>query len=166
MVPVKVLFVCTGNSCRSIMAEALLRQLGGNRYQSHSAGSNPAGQVHPEAIQCLMTNRITVTGVRSESWDVYQQQAQDLVVTVCDDAAAEECPIFSGDPSRIHWSIPDPALATGAISERAAVFQATFDQLRIRIEQLVREIDARGVSKSLSTILGSPSDTRAGENSL
>lgn len=132
-----VLFLCTGNSCRSIMAEALLNALGGGRFTAHSAGSHPAGYPHPEALATLERHGIDPGAPSSKSWDVFGDTAFDIVITVCDAAAAESCPAFPGPAERLHWSIPDPASTTGSADEITAAYETAYDMLRERIEKLV-----------------------------
>lgn len=134
----KVLVLCTGNSCRSIMAEALINHLGRNRYKAWSAGSSPAGYVHPKAIETLKRHSIEPGMPESKSWDVFAHKAFDLVITVCDQAAAEACPLFSGAPKRLHWSVPDPAKARGTPAEIDAAFEKSFFLLKGRIEDLLK----------------------------
>ncbi|MEM8815978.1 MAG: arsenate reductase ArsC [Pseudomonadota bacterium] len=129
-----VLVVCTGNSCRSIMAEALINQLGEGRYSAHSAGSTPAGYVHPKALETLALHGIDVGETRSKSWDEFAEQDLDLVITVCDEAANESCPAFPGSYEKLHWSTPDPAKAEGSEAQIDAAFGEAFKLLRSRIE--------------------------------
>ena len=129
----RVLVLCTGNSCRSIMAEALINALGAGRYEALSAGSNPAGFVHPKSIETLERHGIPVGEVRSKSWDEFAGQHVDLVITVCDAAAAESCPAFLGKHEKRHWSTPDPAKATGTEEEINAAFDEAFGMLKKRI---------------------------------
>ena len=135
--PVKILVLCTGNSCRSVMAEALINQLGRDRYQAVSAGSKPAGYVHPKSIETLKRHNINPGQPRSKSWDEFAGQSFDLVITVCDQAAAESCPVFLGPAKKLHWSTPDPAMATGAGAEIEAAFDKAFFMLKDRIEGLM-----------------------------
>ncbi len=118
----RVLVLCTGNSCRSVMAEALFNHLGKGRYEAVSAGSFPAGYVHPKSIETLKRHGIDPGQPRSKSWDEFADQPFDLVVTVCDQAAGETCPFFPGKPKKLHWSTPDPAKATGTEAEINAAF--------------------------------------------
>ena len=111
-----VLVLCTGNSCRSVMAEALINDLGRGRYQAWSAGSVPAGYVHPKSIETLQRHGIDPGQPRSKSWNEFAAQSFDLVITVCDQAAGESCPLFPGSPKKLHWSTPDPAKVTGSDS--------------------------------------------------
>jgi arsenate reductase len=130
----RILVLCTGNSCRSIMAEALINSLGAGRYEAVSAGSNPAGYVHPKSIETLKRHGIGVTNPTSKSWDEFTGQHFDLVITVCDAAAAESCPAVLGKHEKLHWSTPDPAKATGTEEEINAAFDEAFNLLKQRIE--------------------------------
>ena len=133
--PQKVLFVCTGNSCRSIMAEMLLNHLGKERYQAFSAGSCPTGEVRPQSIATLNRHGIAPGQPRSKSWNEFAGMNVDLVITVCDQAAGEICPLFPGNPQKLHWSIPDPAKAEGTEEEINEAFDETFHLLKGRIEK-------------------------------
>ena len=127
--PARILVLCTGNSCRSILAEALFRELGGERVAVVSAGSHPEGRVNPFSLRVLNEAGIAHDGARSKSMTEFL----DHVITVCDNAA-EECPIFPGPAVRTHWSIPDPARATGSDDEVLAVYRGTLADLRGRID--------------------------------
>lgn len=131
--PKRVLVVCTGNSCRSIMAEALINALGAGRYVAMSAGSRPAGYVHPKALETLQRHGIDAGSPQSRSWDDFADERFDYVITVCDSAAAESCPAFPGGYERLHWSTPDPAKATGTDAQIDAAFEAAFSLLRERV---------------------------------
>ena len=133
-----VLVLCTGNSCRSIMAEALINNVGRGRYRAWSAGSVPAGYVHPKSIETLQRHGIDPGQPRSKSWDKCAAQSFDLVITVCDQAAGETCPTFPGRPKKLHWSTPDPAKATGSDSEIDAAFDEAFFILKHRVEEFVK----------------------------
>lgn len=133
----RVLILCTGNSCRSVMAEALFNHLGKGEIEAVSAGSFPAGYVHPKSIEALKRHGIDPGQPRSKSWDEFAGQSFDLVVTVCDAAAAESCPVFSGTVKKLHWSTPDPAKATGTDAEIEAAFDEAFAMLKVRIEDLL-----------------------------
>src|SRR5512134_1948231 len=124
--PLKVLVVCTGNSCRSIMAEALINDLGRGRYRAWSAGSVPTGFVHLKSIETLQRYGIDPGQKRSKSWNEFAEESFDLVITVCDQAAGESCPLFPGTPKKLHWSTPDPAKAAGSDSEIDAAFDKAF----------------------------------------
>jgi len=131
-----VLFLCTGNSARSIMAECILRREGGGRFRAFSAGSHPAGRVNPLALALLKRENFATRELRSKSWDEFAvpgAPALDFVFTVCDDAAGEVCPIWPGLPMTAHWGVPDPATATGSEAERAAFVADVYRMLRNRI---------------------------------
>lgn len=133
---IKILVLCTGNSCRSLMAEALINNLRRGRYQAWSAGSHPTGYVHPKSIETLKRHGIDPGQPCSKSWNELVDQRFDLVITVCDQAAGESCPLFPGKPTKMHWSTPDPAKATGSDTEITAAFDEAFLMLKKRIENL------------------------------
>ena len=135
---IKVLVLCTGNSCRSVMAEALINHLARDRYQAWSAGSHPAGYIHPKSIETLKRHGINPGQPRSKSWNDFAQQSFDLVITVCDQAAGESCPLFPGKPKKLHWSTPDPAKAMGSEAEIDAAFDQAFLMLKNRVEDLAK----------------------------
>ena len=134
----KILVLCTGNSCRSIMAEALINHLGHGRWRAWSAGSHPAGYVHPKSTETLKRHGIDPGQPRSKSWDEFADQSFDLVITVCDQAAGESCPLFPGKPQKLHWSTPDPARATGSETDIEAAFDNAFQMLKKRIDALIK----------------------------
>ena len=131
-----VLFLCTGNSARSIMAEAILNKIGEGRFRASSAGSRPKEQVHPQTLRLLNELGHDTSGLRSKSWDEFARQdglAFDAVITVCSNAAGETCPIIPGGPAKAHWDIPDPAAVRGAPAEIEAAFRQAYDLLSSRI---------------------------------
>lgn len=135
-----VLFLCTGNSARSVLAEALLNHLGQGRFQAFSAGSHPTGAVNPLTLETLKAAGLPADGFRSKSWDEFAAPgapAMDFVFTVCDSAAGEVCPVWPGQPMTAHWGFPDPAAAEGTHAERMAVFLDVFKQIKRRIEVFV-----------------------------
>lgn len=135
--PFNVLFLCTGNSARSIMAEAILNNLGAKRFRAYSAGSEPKGRVHPETIRLLQSVGYDTSGLRSKSWSEFAAPGAppfDFVFTVCDGAASETCPVWPGQPMTAHWGIPDPAAATGTEAELALAFKDAYRMLFRRIE--------------------------------
>ena len=138
--PARILVLCTGNSCRSIMAEALFRELGGDRVAVDSAGSEPAGVVNPMTERVLDEAGLDHAWARSKSMREFLDREFDHVLTVCDDAA-EACPIFPGPARRTHWSIPDPVKATGSEVERLAVYRTTLADLRGRIGEFLATLD-------------------------
>lgn len=133
----RVLVLCTGNSCRSIMAEALINHLGAGHYKAVSAGSSPTGRVHPKALETLERHGITYHNPRSQPWDDFTNTDLDMIITVCDQAAGESCPIFPRNPHKLHWSIPDPAKASGSAQNINAAFDQAFLMLKDRIEGVV-----------------------------
>jgi arsenate reductase len=131
-----VLFLCTGNSARSIMAEAILNKIGGGKFRAYSAGSQAKGAVNPNTIQLLKRLGYDTSGMRSKSWTEFAKPgapALDFVFTVCDDAASETCPVWPGQPMTAHWGIPDPAAATGTDAEIALAFNNAYRMLNRRI---------------------------------
>jgi arsenate reductase len=147
MDPIKVLILCTGNSCRSIMAKALLNELGQGRVQAWSAGSFPTGYVHPRSIETLKRHGIDPGQFYSKSWNEFATQPLDLVITVCDQAAGESCPIFPGKPTKLHWSTPDPANVVGNEAVTQAAFDQAFNLLEERVEQLVAASEHSGEAR-------------------
>jgi protein-tyrosine-phosphatase len=138
--PYNVLFLCTGNSARSILAEAILDREGAGRFRGFSAGSHPKGVVHPYALDLLKRLNHDTAFARSKSWDEFAAPGaprMDFVFTVCDQAAAEECPHWPGQPMTAHWGLPDPAAATGNEAERHLAFSETYRMLRNRISIFV-----------------------------
>lgn len=138
--PYNVLFLCTGNSARSILAEAILDREGAGRFRGFSAGSHPKGAVHPYALDLLTRLDHDTARARSKSWDEFAAPGaprMDFVFTVCDQAAAEECPYWPGQPVTAHWGLPDPAAAAGGEAERRLAFADTYRMLRNRISAFV-----------------------------
>ena len=134
----KVLFLCTGNSARSILAEAYLNHAARGRFTAYSAGSRPAGKVNPLAIEVLNARGIRPRQTRSKSWDEFAGgPTMDLIITVCDSAAAEACPVWPGRPAIEHWSIADPAAVQGSDTVKRQAFEAAFDDLKRRIDRLL-----------------------------
>lgn len=131
-----MLFLCTGNSARSILAEAIMNRVGSQRFNAFSAGSHPKGKVNPYAIELLKRLDYDTVGFRSKSWDEFARDGApklDFVITVCDDAAGEVCPIWPGQPMTAHWGMPDPAAVEGSPAEIAAAFAETYRMLSNRI---------------------------------
>jgi arsenate reductase (thioredoxin) len=135
-----VLFLCTGNSARSVLAESLLNHWGAGRFRAFSAGSFPKGQVHPMAVDLLNRMQMPTEGLRSKSWDEFAATgapAIDFIFTVCDNAAGEVCPIWPGKPMTAHWGIADPAAAEGSDTEKAMAFRKAFKELETRIKLFI-----------------------------
>ena len=135
-----VLFLCTGNSARSILAEATLNAMGRGRFKAFSAGSHPAGRVNPYAIELLQKNRLPTEDLRSKSWDEFaapEAPRLDFVFTVCDNAAGEVCPIWPGQPMSAHWGVPDPAAVEGTDEAKRKAFFTAWSQLQHRISIFV-----------------------------
>jgi arsenate reductase (thioredoxin) len=157
--PFDVLFLCTGNSARSIMAEAILNKLGAGKFHAHSAGSQPKGCVHPETIRLLQGLGYDTAAFRSKSWLEFAKPgapALDFVFTVCDNAAGEACPIWPGQPMTAHWGIPDPAQATGTAAEIALAFKDAYRMLHRRIGVFtalpIRRLDQLSLQSQLHDI--------------
>jgi arsenate reductase len=152
----KLLFLCTGNSCRSVMAEGLLNYLGKEKFVAYSAGSFPTGHVHPISLMTLKEQGISDKGYRSKSWDEFIDQNIDIVITVCDSAAGESCPIFPGKPVKAHWGVEDPAKFTGSDEEIKKEFRRVSDILKKRINKLltlsIEKLDKSALQKALSDI--------------
>ena len=157
--PFNVLFLCTGNSARSIMAEAILNRSGAGKFRAFSAGSHPKGHVHPQAIRLLQSLNYDASGFRSKSWSEFADPGAplvDFVFTVCDNAAGETCPVWPGQPMTAHWGIPDPAEATGTSAEIALAFKDAYRMLDRRIGIFVslplRSLDQLSLQKKLREI--------------
>ena len=134
--PYNVLFLCTGNSARSIIAECVLNRLGERRFKGYSAGSSPRGFVHPLALELLRRRAYDTAGLRSKTWDEFARPDApqlDFVFTVCDNVAGEVCPVWRGQPVTAHWSLPDPAAVIGSEAQRAFAFAQTLRALSSRI---------------------------------
>ncbi len=157
--PYNVLFLCTGNSARSIIAEAILNKAGAGRFRAYSAGSQPKGKVHPETLRLLQGLGYDISALRSKSWGEFAKPgapALDFVFTVCDNAAGESCPVWPGQPMTAHWGIPDPAEATGAAAEVALAFKDAYRMLNQRIGIFtalpLRSLDALSLQTKLDAI--------------
>jgi arsenate reductase len=154
-----VLFLCTGNSARSILAEAILNKIGADRFCAYSAGSRPKGEVHPQALALLRSLGYDTSAARSKSWEEFSTPGAprlDFVFTVCDNAAAETCPVWPGQPMSAHWGIPDPAAATGSEAEVAVAFRDAYRMLERRISVFtslpLASLDRMSLQKRLDTI--------------
>jgi protein-tyrosine-phosphatase len=154
-----VLFICTGNSARSIMAESILQHLGRGRFVAYSAGSHPKGEVHPTALATLKSLRLNADGFRSKSWSEFAQPGAprlDFVFTVCDQAAGEVCPVWPGQPMTAHWGVADPAAVTGGAEEQRDAFHDAAILLKRRIELFLslplKKLDAIALREQLQQI--------------
>jgi arsenate reductase (thioredoxin) len=157
--PYNVLFLCTGNSARSIIAEAILNKVGAGNFRAYSAGSQPKGRVNPNTMHLLRSLGYDTTGYRSKSWDEFAKADEpkfDFVFTVCDSAAAEACPVWPGQPMTAHWGIADPAEATGSPAEVALAFKDAYRLLNQRIGLLtalpLRSLDKLSLQSKLREI--------------
>jgi arsenate reductase (thioredoxin) len=154
-----VLFLCTGNSARSILAEAYLNSVSRGRFRAFSAGSHPTGKVNPFALELLERNRLPTTGLRSKPWDEFavpDAPKMDIIITVCDQAAGETCPVWPGQPVTAHWGVEDPASVAGRDEDRRAAFMKAFTVLQKRIALLtslrIESLDAMSTRQQLEKI--------------
>jgi protein-tyrosine-phosphatase len=154
-----VLFLCTGNSARSILAEAMLNHFGKGRFRAYSAGSFPTGRVNPRSLKLLQRMGLPTEGLRSKNWDEFAAPGApqlDFVFTVCDNAAGEVCPIWPGQPVKAHWGVPDPAACEGSEAERDKIFEDVAKQLANRIQLFtslpIAKLDALSLKKHLDDI--------------
>ena len=169
--PYNVLFLCTGNSARSIMAEAILNKVGAGKFRAYSAGSHPKASVHPETLRLLRSLGYDASTLRSKSWDEFAAPGApqfDFVFTVCDHAAAEACPVWPGHPMTAHWGVPDPAAARGTPAEIALAFTDSYRMLqqriaifaalplrsldRVKLQSKLKEIGRRGAAVEASRL--------------
>jgi protein-tyrosine-phosphatase len=158
-----VLFLCTGNSARSILAEAILNKVGAGRFQAYSAGSQPRGEVNPYALELLKRLDHDVSTLRSKPWDEFAQPDSpklDFVFTVCDNAAGETCPIWPGQPMTAHWGMPDPAAAQGSPAQIAVAFADTYRMLNHRLSAFanlkISGLDRMSLKKKVADIASGP----------
>ncbi|GGF77688.1 arsenate reductase ArsC [Alteromonas lipolytica] len=133
----KILYICTHNRCRSILSEAITNHNAGDSITARSAGSQPSGAVHPLSLQYLQEAGISTDGLASQSWDEFETFAPDVVVTVCDSAAGEACPVWFGQTVKVHWGLSDPSKIEGSDEEKAAAFRACIVEITDRVNQLV-----------------------------
>jgi protein-tyrosine-phosphatase len=164
------LFLCTGNSARSILAEAILNRLGEGRFRAYSAGSHPQGRVHPMALELLEARGHDVSGLRSKSWSEFEGDdapSLDFVFTVCDNAASEICPIWPGQPMTAHWGVADPAAVEGPEEEQRRAFERAYLELHRRIELFtclpIESLDRLALSARLEEI-GKSAESTGGED--
>jgi len=157
--PYNVLFLCTGNSARSIMAEVILNHRGKPKFTGYSAGSHPTGRVNPFALRQLETAKLPTTGLRSKNWDEFAQPGapvMNFVFTVCDNAASEVCPVWPGQPMTAHWGVPDPAAVAGTSEQIERAFRDAFVVLDRRINLFlslpIASLDALAIKKEINRI--------------
>jgi len=160
--PFNVLFLCTGNSARSIMSEVMMNAMGAPRFCAFSAGSHPTGRVNPFALELLQKNRLPTEGLRSKDWDEFARPGApelDFVFTVCDSAAGEVCPIWPGQPITAHWGVPDPAAVEGTDEEKRRAFFKAYSTLQNRIQLFLSlplaKLDRVALTQRLKEIGGS-----------
>ena len=165
--PFNILFLCTGNSARSILAEGLMNHLAEGRFKAYSAGSHPTGQVHPRALELLQSLHLPTGGLHSKSWDAYMQAdapVMDFIITVCDRAAGEACPLWPGSPITAHWGFPDPAAIEGDAAHQRRAFQDVLHGLTNRIRQFVSlplpSLDALAIKREMDRIGQQAIDSR------
>jgi arsenate reductase len=163
-----VLFLCTGNSARSILAEAYLASAGKGRFRAFSAGSKPGGRVNPYALELLVKHRISTDGLRSKSWDEFagsDAPRMEFVFTVCDNAAAETCPYWPGQPMTAHWGVADPAAVEGSVEDKRRAFRRAFSELSTRINLLLNlpldKLDRLALKQKLDEIGKAGTETPA-----
>lgn len=132
-----VFVICTGNSCRSVIGEALFNHLGAGRIQAFSAGSHPIGRINAEALASLERHGLPSEGYQSQSWEDFQEQAMDIVITVCDNAAGETCPVYLNKAVQVHWGVADPGHVEGTKEEKIAAFEKTFAILEQRVKKML-----------------------------
>ena len=149
----KILYICTHNRCRSILSEAITNHVAAGRIEARSAGSQPSGKVHPLSIHYLQEAGIPVAGLKSQSWDEFEHFTPDVVVTVCDSAAAEACPVWFGNTVKVHWGLTDPSKIDGSEEEKAQGFRACIAQITERVNQLVSLAERNLTATELKTVL-------------
>lgn len=155
-----ILILCTGNSCRSVLGEALINHLAGERFRAFSAGSRPTGKVNANALATLERNGVPTAGFTSQSWDEFEDKGIDIAITVCDQAAGEVCPVYLNSTIKAHWGLPDPAHVTGTDEKIKQAFQATYDALSIRINKMlalpIENMSGADITKALNEIGSQP----------
>lgn len=149
----KILYICTHNRCRSILSEAITNHIAGLVITAKSAGSQPSGQVHPLSLRYLQEANIPIEGLQSQSWDDFEEFAPDLVITVCDSAAGESCPLWFGNSVKVHWGLADPSKIEGTEEQIAQGFRACIAQITERVQQLMPLAEQRLSATELRTEL-------------
>lgn len=149
----KILYICTHNRCRSILSEAISNQRAEGLLVARSAGSQPAGEVHPLSLRYLAQRAYRTEGLQSQSWDAFEDFAPDLVVTVCDSAAGEACPLYFGKSVKVHWGLSDPSKIEGSEAELEQAFMTCIDEIERRVDQLIELAKDRPSPESLRAAL-------------
>jgi len=156
---VKVLYICTHNRCRSILSEAITNHFGGDKVEAKSAGSAPVGEVHPLSLKYLAEAGIPIEGLKSESWHDFEDWKPDVVVTVCDNAAGETCPVWFGKAVRIHWALVDPSKLEGTDEEKADAFRKTIEEIKGRVAEIVKVASSAATAQAAASGLASIVET-------
>ncbi len=155
----KILFICTHNRCRSILSEAITNHLAQGAITAYSAGSAPVGQVHPLSVKYLDEKGVSTEGLKSQSWDEFESIQPDIVVTVCDSAAAEACPVWFGNTVQVHWGLPDPSKLSGSEAEVKAAFYAVINTIETRARALLElNLDSQNRSEWLPALQRLPQE--------
>ena len=149
----KILYICTHNRCRSILSEAISNRRAEGLLDARSAGSQPAGEVHPLSLRYLAQRGYSTEGLQSQSWDAFEDFAPDLVVTVCDSAAGEACPLYFGKSVKVHWGLSDPSKIEGSEAELEQAFMTCIDEIERRVDQLIELAKGRPSPESLRAAL-------------
>ena len=151
-----VFVICTGNSCRSVMGEALFNHLGQDRIRAFSAGSHPIGRINTGALATLKRHNLPVEGYQSQSWEEFTDQPMDIVITVCDNAACETCPVYLSKAIRAHWGVSDPGHVEGSEEEKITAFEQTFGLLKLRVQKMLalplEKMSAEAIAAELNAI--------------
>ncbi|MCP4863839.1 MAG: arsenate reductase ArsC [Pseudomonadota bacterium] len=149
----KILYICTHNRCRSILSEAITNHVAGDKIIARSAGSQPSGVVHPLSLQYLTEAGIPTKGLTSQSWDEFESFAPDVVVTVCDSAAGETCPVWFGKSVKVHWGLSDPSKVEGSDEQKAAAFRACISEITERVNKLLPVAEKSALPAELKAAL-------------
>ncbi|MCU7555438.1 arsenate reductase ArsC [Alteromonas sp. ASW11-19] len=149
----KILYICTHNRCRSILCEAISNQRAAGRIEARSAGSQPAGEVHPLSLRYLEEHGYVTDGLESQSWDAFEDFAPDLVITVCDAAAGEACPLYFTKSVKVHWGLADPSKSTGSEEQKAQAFAACIHEIEQRVDTLLGILDTTSDINQVATAL-------------
>lgn len=160
----KILYICTHNRCRSILSEAITNFYGEGLIEAKSAGSQPSGEVHPLSLTYLAETGVPVEGLKSQSWDDFEDYQPDLVITLCDSAAGESCPLWMGNSEKCHWPLEDPSKSTGNDSEKRNAFLYCIQQIRQRVEWLVTEVRKKTPVGEIKNVIDQSNFSKEGIN--